>query len=337
MQPIYFPHTYIADETLQALTACFPKITVYQPTLRHIPESMIQWRNTDQLEIRCPIGEFETDIESSLKSYQHLGDIHQGRTGEVKHFHPTGIPFFDDNSPQKIRADLIREIRGDAPGKDDYAPSAAKLIHAGLFLLMAQNLDAHQDGIRRNMAACAGMEKNLFKNLKEDDDLLFQELVSPPLPSSHSPGEHRLRERFSAWTRLFLYDISINQKEEKMLSPPFLFLTTSQFLFDEIVADGTDNISFFYLNPNEMAQPVLSSTLNEMARTTNPASFRETMGSFINETPPVLKTAVVFNEPPLAFLAKRAGLLPGDVPNCPDSELQSNTLIGLLSTEAKGP
>ncbi|MFH0724952.1 MAG: hypothetical protein V2B19_01115 [Pseudomonadota bacterium] len=337
MQPIYFPHTYITDETFQALTACFQKITVYQPTLRHIPESMMPWRNSDQLEIRCPIGEFETDIESSLKAYQHLGDIHQGRTREVKHFHPAGIPFFDDTSPQKIRADLIREIRGNELGKDAIAPSTAKLIHAGLFLQMAQNLDANQDGIRRNMAACAGMEKNLFKNLKEDDDLLFEELASSTPPSSDSPGEHRVRERFSAWTRLFLFDISMNHKEKKTPSLPLLFITSSQSLFDEIIADDTDNTSFFYFYPNRLEQAELASTLTRMAKANNPASFRKTIGSFINETPPVIKTAVVFNEPPLAFLAKRAGLLPGDIPDFPDRELQPNTLIGLLSTEAKGP
>lgn len=74
------------------------------------------------------------------------------------------------------------------------------------------------------MAACAGMEKNLFKNLKEDDDLLFQELVSSPLPSADSPGEHRLMERFSAWTRLFLYDISTHYKEGKFpLSHPVYY------------------------------------------------------------------------------------------------------------------
>jgi hypothetical protein len=332
MQPIYFPHTYITDESFNALSTCFQKITVYQPTLRHIPESMIRWRDSDQLEIRCPIREFETDIESSLKTYQHLGEFHQGRKGEVKNYQLSGIPFFDDISPQKIRADIVRQIQADEPQNQRLTPSTAQLVRTGLFLQMAQDLDSHDDVIKRNLAACAGMEKNLFKNLKEDDDSLFQELTSTPLPPANSTGEYRLKERLSAWTRLFFYDILINSERENFLPLPVLLITSSRFLFDEMVSEETDNTVFFSFDSKLLQHPSFFSALAEMAHATNPTSFREAQGPLDKEIPISLKISVVLNSPPLAFLARRAGILPSDVPNLPGRELQPNTLIGFIST-----
>jgi hypothetical protein len=334
MQPIYFPHTYIPNETVQALTACFQKITVYQPTLRHLPESMIQWQTADRLEIRTPVREFESDIESSLKSYQYIGEIHRGRKGEIKNYQLTGIPCFDDTSPQKIRADLIREMQADLPRDNRFTPAARQLIQAGLFLQMAQAFDSHQDEIQRNLAACTRMEKSLFKNLKEDDDSLFQELVTPPLRSDDSPGGHMLPERLAAWTRLFFYDILTSSKETPFPAIPIFFITTNRFLFNEMT-NGTDNTLSFSLDPI-FKQPDPVATLMEMARATDPALFREFAGSPVTtETLLAIEAAVVINEPPLAFLAKHAGLIPRDVPPFPIPEHQPNTLIGLLSTWPK--
>jgi hypothetical protein len=332
MQPIYFPHTYITGETFKALSACFKKFTVYQPTLRHIPELMIQWRNTGQLEIRCPLCEFETDIESSLKSYQYLGNIHQGRKGEVKNYQPSGIPFFDETSPQKIRADLVREILGgDESRNNRFTHSTAQRVHAGLFLQMAQDFDSHQDGIRQDMEVYSRKEKALFKNLKEDDDSLFQELRSTLLPRADSPGEHMLPQRLSAWTRLFFYDILINAEGGKFPPAPILFITTSRFLFNEMVTEETDHTVFASLDLKVLQPTSFSDTLSEMARTTNLASVRRAQGSYANVAPTAIKIAVVLNEPPLTFLAKGAGVLPDDIPSLPGPEMQPNTLIGLIS------
>lgn len=337
MQPIYFPHTYITDKIYQALPACFQKLMIYQPTLGHIPESMRQWRDTGQLEIRCPLREFEMEIAYSLKSYQYLGSTHQGRKGEIKHFQPSDVPFFDDTSPQKIRADLTRKMQGDEPGNPLLPPSTARLIHAGLFLQMAQDFDRHQDGINRDMDTCLGMEKNLFKHLKEDDDSLFQDLAFTPLPPADALGEHMLAERLSAWSRLFFYDILHNSDGEEFPPRPLLFITPSRLLFEEMVTEKADHTIIFSLDSQCMERAAFSATLAGMARATDMASLREAIGLFASNPPTAIKMAVVLNEPPLDFLAKHAGIYPGDIPTLPGRKRQENTLIGLVSTGAKGP
>jgi hypothetical protein len=337
MQPIYFPHTYITAKTYQALSACFPKMMVYQPTLGHIPESMHQWRNTGKLEIRCPLREFETDIASSLKSYQYLGNTHHGLKGEIKNYHPSGVPFFDDTSPQKIRADLTRKMQEDEPSTPIGAPSTAQLMHAGLFLQMAQDFDIHQDGIHQDMATCIGMERNLFKHLKDDDDLLFQDLAFPLLPPAEAFGDHMLVERLSAWSRLFFYDILSYADGEQFPPHPVLLITPSQLLFDEIVTEEAENTVIFSLDSQYMEDASFSTTLSGMARATNMASLRETIGAFANHPPTAIKIAVIFNEPPLHFLAKRAEICRDHVPSLPGKKPQGNTLIGLVLTGPKGP
>jgi hypothetical protein len=330
MQPIYFPHTYITDETFQALSACFEKILVYQPTFGHIPEPMKQWQDAGRLEIRCPIQDLETDIESSFKAYQHFGNIHQGRKGELKNFQPAGIPFFEDTSTLKIQADLTRQIKEGERQSDRFIDTNSRLIHAGLFLQIAQEFDARRDEIRRGLEACAGIEKNLFKHLKEDDDTLFEDLTHASLPPNNPAGDHMLPERVSAWTRLFFHDILINTAREGGFSSPIFFITTSRTLFEEIVAQGGDHAHIYSLDSQKMDHTTTISTLTEIVKATDAASIPATIASLENSIRGNMDIGVI-PEPPISVMSKYAGVPPVDVPCLSSPGLQSGTLLGLLS------
>ena len=52
MTPVYFPFTYVSKQVADALSACFDKTIVYQPSSQNIPESMKQLTDKGLLDIR---------------------------------------------------------------------------------------------------------------------------------------------------------------------------------------------------------------------------------------------------------------------------------------------
>jgi hypothetical protein len=144
-------------------------------------------------------------------------------------------------------------------------------------------------------------------------------------------------ERLSAWCRLFFYDISNNPDAEEFPPHPLLFITPSRFFFDEMVTEAAENAVIFSLDSKCVENTSFSAILTGMARATDMASLRDAIDPLASNSPTAIKIAVVLNEPPLDFLAKRAEIPPADTPNLPGRKPQENTLIGLVSTGAKGP
>ena len=79
MKPVYFPFTFISRPVIEAVSACFRQIVVYQPSERHVPEQMRQWAESGMLEIRIPVKEDEERLEADLSS---------GRMKQVKYSFP---------------------------------------------------------------------------------------------------------------------------------------------------------------------------------------------------------------------------------------------------------
>ncbi|MBU4289417.1 MAG: hypothetical protein KKI12_14750, partial [Proteobacteria bacterium] len=98
MKPIYFPFTYISEPVLEALSAFFKQIVVYQPSSLNVPESMQKLADSGLLEIRIPVKGDENKIDNILKDYKSWANIHQGSEMAFFKMNPDKIPFFDDSS-----------------------------------------------------------------------------------------------------------------------------------------------------------------------------------------------------------------------------------------------
>ena len=146
-----------------------------------------------------------------------------------------------------------------------------------------------------------------------------------------------LAERLRAWTWLFFHDILNSAKGEPYPSLPVLLITGSRLMFDEMVTERTDDTVIIPLDSTPPEKTLLSAALTGMARATDLSHLLEAQ-DFVASNPPItIKVAVVFDEPPLAFLAKHAGIPPDDIPSLTGREPQPNTLIGLVSLSQKDP
>lgn len=333
MQLLYFPHTYIQKSKIDALSAVFPKITVYQSLARAIPDPMRQWQDAGQLDIRFPVADVESDIETLLRSYQELGNQQFTRTGELQNYRSDDIPFFNDSSPQKIRNDLTQRIQANGTPKDEDATRKTRLIQAAVFLQMAQDFDCHHEDIGRHVAAGAGMEKALFDNLKGHEDPLFREMAVHRLSTENETRHHMLSERLAAWTRLFLHEWAGAAPE--LPAAPLIFVTPSRQLFDDISEKAAGGINLTFDSGVARQQP-LTDILTALAQASDIVSacqpYREP--SHKTETPePIVVHALIVPEESPRFLAKCAGLPGYLIPTAHVPGPQPNTLISYVETK----
>ena len=159
MKPIYFPFTYISKPAAQALAACFAQTAVYQLSTSKVPDEMRESVDNGILEIRIPVHDNGEKLDAIVKEYRTWADVHRGsEIGFLKSM-ADKIPFFDESSSSQIRA-LIKKTGEKAPSPEK---TAAPLVHARLFLHMAQELDLQNDRLTRDFVAVEAMEEDFMK------------------------------------------------------------------------------------------------------------------------------------------------------------------------------
>ena len=161
MKPICFPYTYVSDSLAQALTACFGQFIVYQPLAGKIPEQMGPWADKGVLDIRVPVTENQTDLETGVKNYLSWADLHYGGSGLKPSFLKTwkeAIPFFKASSSSQVVADIKEQVYG-KPGCRARAP----LLAARLFLYLAQEFDRQNQEVLRDLKRHRLQEAELIR------------------------------------------------------------------------------------------------------------------------------------------------------------------------------
>ena len=132
MKPVYFPFTYISENTLKKISVCFGPPVVLQPSGLNISGDMEKWVDGGQLEMCLPAGDDEDRLVGMLKDYRAGVNLHP--RGQKAYLNPLmdEVPFFNDSSVSKIVKD-IKENMKDRGFRDRPDP----LCSAKVFLLMA--------------------------------------------------------------------------------------------------------------------------------------------------------------------------------------------------------
>jgi len=208
MKPICFPSTYISDSLAQAMTACFGQFIVYQPLAGKIPEQMCSWAEKGILDIRVPVTDNQTDLETVVKNYLKWADLHFGGSGLRPPFLQPGkdaVPFFKASSTSQVMADIKEQVYG-KPG----AKAPEPLLAARLFLYLAQEYDRHNQEVARDLQRHRQQEAELIRQLKMEDDSLTAEFQKEALQTVDDSAGYMVLDRLEAWTRILLEDADIS-------------------------------------------------------------------------------------------------------------------------------
>ena len=220
MKPVYFPFTYIPEPVLEALSAFFKQIVVYQPSTLKIPENVQKLADSDLLEIRIPVKGDENKIDNILKDYKSWANIHQGSEMAFFKTTPDIIPFFSESSISQIKADIKKKKR-----KQQNEKKQDSLLNARIFLHIAQEFDLQNWEINKDLLLLEENTLNLFDNLKGEDELSFKGNDREKALKIDYQSEYMTPDRIIAWTHLLQYDRDISN----------LFITNSRSVVEHLV------------------------------------------------------------------------------------------------------
>lgn len=227
MSPIFFPFTYVTAPVAEMLAACFRPVVVYQPSEKNIPEAMRLMDAQGLLSIQTPVWGDEEAFEKICKNYVEWLNVHSGSELDYLKIHKDRIPFFDENSSLKFRAEITQNLR-----RPEVEETPSPLFSARLFLHVAQDYDIKAWDIRHGLASVGRMEQELLDRLKGED----------ARPGTHSdafdqtiPAIDKTSERIRAWAYLFLSDEA--QCDERASG---VFLTTSRTVIQQLQEDTAE-------------------------------------------------------------------------------------------------
>ncbi|OQX26325.1 MAG: hypothetical protein BWK80_11060 [Desulfobacteraceae bacterium IS3] len=234
MKPIYFPFTYISEQTAAALAACFRQTAIYQPSELKLPETIRKYSENGILDIRRPVSGNDDRLNAIIKEYRRWAEFHQGTGKAFFNIQGNKIPFFDDTKPSSIRADILRSAKPENGSSE--AEAADLLLAARIFLCIAQDFDTQHHELNTDLVSFEKMEQNLMKNLRGED---FDEIGIKNDAFRflrEDAGIYMTAERIKAWTRLMLHDSESSG----------LFITDSRAVFEHIGESAADAEKVFY-------------------------------------------------------------------------------------------
>jgi hypothetical protein len=200
MTPIYFPFTYISKPVLDRLTDCFGKIAVYQCSRFGIPKPMTAWEKSGRIDIRIPVEGDEETLENLFGDFKAWADLHQGGELSLLKTQAGKIPFFDEHASSQIALNIKRR-----DSKTSSRQKSRQLLHARLFLLMAQAHDLQNDLLRQDFKSLESMEKHMMRELTGDTVSAASDSETSQ-PALDQTDPHMLEARVDAWTRILLHD-----------------------------------------------------------------------------------------------------------------------------------
>ena len=204
MLPIYFPYTYVSQQTAAGLAKYFRQVTVYQASARQVPVDMQKLVDDGFLDIHAPIAGDQTKLDDVLKNFQNWAAIHSHRRELKTAILQSGmdpIPFFDDSAVSQIVADIKNDLHQKT---EPQGPDA--LFHARLFLEVAQEFDRQSQDTRKNLRAYEKKAKHLFKDIKGESEDQVQNTPVGFKIMTGDPAEYMVFRRLDAWTHLFQAD-----------------------------------------------------------------------------------------------------------------------------------
>ena len=246
MKPIYFPFTFISNQIVEALSACFKQTVLYQISKNHGPEKMLDSNKSDGIDIRIPVEGNEKKLDLILKDFSMWAYNHQGSEISFLKTQANNIPFFEESSSSQIMAEIKK--KGDAHHPPENTDDC---LNARVFLHLAQEYDQQNHTLDEEFLLLNAMEKDLMSNVKgENNDSRIKTLENQTMVTE-DPGHFMTKERLENWAHLMQYD--------QQISAPLV--TSSRSVFEYLLEKAPESEELIRFD----AIPVLDSSIEEIA------------------------------------------------------------------------
>ena len=223
MIPLYFPFTYVSQQTAEALSSYFRHISVYQASANPVPDEMQPLVQSGFLNIRIPVTRDQPRFDDVVKNFKHWANLHFDSQGIKTAFLRAGaesIPFFNGSTTSQILAD----IRGNLHHKQKPI-EPDPLFSARVFLEFAQEFDRQCYEMNRNLDAYKENVHHFYNNINGEGERPTNENSLRPDLMSNDHSEYIILRRFAAWSNLL---------QEDTISSG-VFVTSSRSIFEHML------------------------------------------------------------------------------------------------------
>jgi hypothetical protein len=191
MIPIFFPATYISPSTLNICQEWFDQIIVYQASEQFTPD---HYQNNQRLIIKTPLAsQFDTQKFKQEILYLNALTRESGQNLDHLKARPEEIPFFDESSVNRIRAQIKQNTH-------QHEQADNKQLLFALYCQLFQDLDMQQEDVNRTFAKIENSYTKLFQDL--DNDLSN----SAPQYNNYKKVMTHISERLRIFFNLYNYD-----------------------------------------------------------------------------------------------------------------------------------
>ena len=219
MKIVYFPFTFVSDNTFDALNSCFQPIHVLLPSMLEIPATMIQKEQSGLLVLDRSAAGDDAMMGEVLQHYRTWAQVHQGSEMAWMKSLKDQVPFYDDTNISHIRSELI--------GGDQATPERDPLQYARIFLQMALKYDTESSELETDLERVEQLEDEIFQDLRGEPLSARRASATAGLPDDS--GAFMTTDRLNAWARLFLADTSASGEG------PIVLVTTSRAVLEEVM------------------------------------------------------------------------------------------------------
>jgi len=195
--PVYFPMTYLSPAAEGLLSSCFGRTAVYRPSDRPLPPTMQAAGEAERIVVRTPVEAGSDRLAELMAAYHAWAEENRGVDLAALKGRQSGIPFFEESSPSRIRQDIRR-----MGSKSRETETVDPLFEARLFLEMAQALDCQNSDLEQSLDDVRLKETSMLAGLLGDADGHPDIGAAPMAGGFDDPGAYMTGTRLQAWWRL---------------------------------------------------------------------------------------------------------------------------------------
>jgi hypothetical protein len=266
MKIAYFPFTHISEQNARLLVSLVGPVVVYQPIKTAVVSALDELASQDLVEIRTPMAGDDDRLRAALTEFSEWARLNPGKSTAGADFvgsRQGEVPFFEETAINRIRSDIKRFGRSDAPEAtiDDG-------FSARLFLALAQDNDLAVDGLDQDLDRFNTLENEFLNTLENADAAGFSRQGVGRRLWREDPGAKHTAQRLRAWARLVAADNRL----------PQVLVTTSPAVVEALIEDHAEAGGLkllgemrLRLTPGEAAS-VLGPVLAQLAAAESPAS-----------------------------------------------------------------
>lgn len=161
---IFFPTTFITQQSTTAINRRLGRFAIYQPIKGQTPAILERVSEAAAIELRHPVIGDESYLLELCRAYGSWGGIYQKESLRLNRL--AGNGFYNQDFAREISSDVLKNQSGREPAETQ---KPDPLINARVFLQLAQEFDLREFEIRQGIEKADNASKELFEALRGEN------------------------------------------------------------------------------------------------------------------------------------------------------------------------